>query len=51
MLDHPNLVKIYEIIEDDNNYYIVKEYFSGGELFNSILKNKRLEENEASFFS
>ena len=50
MLNHPNIVKIYEIIEDDNNYYIVMEYVSGGELFNYIVKNKRLEENEASFF-
>ena len=50
MLNHPNIVKIYEIIEDENNYYIVMEYVSGGELFNYIVKNKRLEENEASFF-
>ena len=26
------------------------EYVSDGELFNSIVKNKRLEENDASFF-
>ena len=50
MLNHHNIAKIYEIIEDENNYYIVMEYVSGGELFNYIVKNKRLEENEASFF-
>ena len=50
MLNHPNIVKIYELIEDDNNFYIAMEYVSGGELFNYIVKNKRLEENEASFF-
>ena len=50
MLNHPNIVKIYEIIEDDDNYYIAMEYISGGELFNYIVKNKHLEENEASFF-
>ena len=50
ILNHPNIVKIYEIIEDENNFYISMEYVSGGELFNYIVKNKRLEENEASFF-
>ena len=49
-LNHPNIVKIYEIIENENNFYISMEYVSGGELFNYIVKNKRLEENEASFF-
>ena len=50
MLNHPNIVKIYEIIEDENNYYISMEYVPGGELFNYIVKNKRLTENESSFF-
>ena len=50
MLNHPNIVKIYEIFEDKNNHYISMEYVSGGELFNYIVKNKRLDENEASFF-
>ena len=49
-LNHPNIVKIYEIFEDDDNYYISMEYVSGGELFNYIVKNKRLDENETSFF-
>ena len=50
ILNHPNIVKIYEIIEDENNFYISMEYVPGGELFNYIVKNKRLTENEASFF-
>ena len=50
ILNHPNIVKIYEILENDDNYYISMEYVSGGELFNYIVKNKRLDENEASFF-
>ena len=50
MLNHPNIVKIYEIIENENNFYISMEYVSGGELFNYIVKNKRLNEIEASFF-
>ena len=50
MLNHPNIVKIYEIIEDENNFYISMEYVPGGELFNYIVKNKRLTDSESSFF-
>jgi len=50
MLNHPNIVKIYEIIEDENNFYISMEYVPGGELFNYIVKNKRLNDSESSFF-
>ena len=52
LLNHPNIVHLYEIVETQNNYYIIMEYISGGELFNYIVKNKRLSEFEASnFFS
>ena len=50
MLNHPNIIKIYEIIESEDNFYISMEYVSGGELFNYIVKNKRLNEDETSFF-
>ena len=50
LFNHPNIVKIYEIVEDETNFYIIMEYVSGGELFNYIVKNKRLNEQETSFF-
>ena len=25
-LDHPNILKIYDILHDEDNYYIVTEY-------------------------
>ena len=49
-LNHPNLIKLYQIIEDNNYFFIVTEYASGGELFNLIVKNKHLSENDASIF-
>ena len=49
-LNHPNVIKIYNIIEDELNYYIIMEYASKGELFNYIVSKKKLEENEASSF-
>ena len=32
-LDHPHIVKLYEIYQDTKNIYLVTEYLEGGELF------------------
>lgn len=40
-LDHPNVLRLFEIFEDTHNYYIVTEYCSGGELFDLISKFTR----------
>ena len=50
IFNHPNIIKIYQIKEDNDNFYIVMEYVPGGELFKYIVSNRRLNENEASFF-
>ena len=49
-LNHINIITIYEIIENKNNYYIVMEYASNGNLFNYIIKNEHLSEKESSYF-
>ena len=36
IMDHPNIGKMYEYSEDENNYYIVMEYCSGGTLYDKI---------------
>ena len=50
LFDHPNIIQIYEVIENSQNYYIVMEYVPYGELFNYIVENERINEKEASFF-
>jgi calcium-dependent protein kinase len=30
VVDHPNIVKLYEFFEDDENFYIIQEFCSGG---------------------
>lgn len=35
-LDHPNIIKLYEIFEDKKYYYIITEFLTGGELFEKI---------------
>jgi len=37
-INHPNIMRIYELLEDEINYYIVSEILEGGELFNFIVK-------------
>ena len=48
--NHPNVILVAEIFESSNSFYSVMEYCEGGELFNYIVKNQRLNEEEAAFF-
>jgi calcium-dependent protein kinase len=34
--DHPNLLKVYECLEDDFNFYIVSDIIKGGELYDEL---------------
>ena len=49
-IDHINVIKVYDIYESEDNYLIIMEYCEGGELFNYIVKNQKLSEEETSFF-
>lgn len=42
MLRHPNIIQLYEIQEDTKKIYMIMEYAENGELFDLIVKNKRL---------
>ena len=35
-MDHPNIVKLFEIYRDGFNYYLITEYCSGGELMQKL---------------
>ena len=47
---HINIVNVFELIEDKENYYIIMEYCQKGELFDYIVDKEKLSENEASMF-
>jgi len=40
LLDHPNIIKFVECYQDSNNFYIVTQLLSGGELFDRIVDAK-----------
>ena len=50
LFSHPNVILVAEIFESGGNFYSVMEYCEGGELFNYIVKNRRLSQDEAAFF-
>jgi len=50
LVKHPNIIHLYEIIETKQQLYMITEYAEGGELFEYIVKRKRLKENEARIF-
>ncbi|ESN99549.1 hypothetical protein HELRODRAFT_84170, partial [Helobdella robusta] len=47
MLDHPNIVKLYEVIETERTLNLVMEYASRGELFDYLVANGRMKERDA----
>ncbi|MCQ2820679.1 MAG: serine/threonine-protein kinase, partial [archaeon] len=47
---HDNIIKIVETFENDEEFYIIMEYCTKGELFNYICREKRLTEEESAFF-
>ncbi|KAF9907439.1 Protein kinase [Linnemannia zychae] len=49
LLRHPHIIKLYEVISTPTSIYMVIEY-AGGELFNYIVDNTRLPEEEARRF-
>lgn len=46
--DHPNIVTLYEFYEDHNNFYLVQELCSGGELLDMILRQQVFSEARAA---
>lgn len=48
MLDHPNVLKLYEYFEDSKNVYLITELCTGGELFDKIVEKGFFCEREAA---
>ncbi|KFM82497.1 Maternal embryonic leucine zipper kinase, partial [Stegodyphus mimosarum] len=49
-LSHPNICKLYQVIETEKTFFLILEYCPGGELFDYIIEKDRLSEKEARHF-
>jgi serine/threonine protein kinase len=47
LIRHPHIVRLYEIVESTKQLYLIMEYAPGGELFDFIVRRRRLEEVDA----
>lgn len=45
---HPNIIRIIDLLEDEENYYVVSELVKGGELFRRLSKIKSFTESQGA---
>ena len=49
VVDHPNIIKLYEVYESDRYIHLVLEYLKGGDLLEKIQNKGVYSEKDASF--
>jgi serine/threonine protein kinase len=42
LMNHPNIMRIYDVFEGDKELFLVHEYVEGGELFDFLVNKGRL---------
>lgn len=47
LVRHPNIVRLHEVLASRTKIYIILEFVTGGELFDKIVHQGRLSENES----
>ncbi|KXN91564.1 Serine/threonine-protein kinase HSL1 [Leucoagaricus sp. SymC.cos] len=47
LMNHPNIMRIYDVFEGEKELFLVLEYVQGGELFDFLVNRGRLPPNEA----
>jgi len=44
LLDHPNISRCFEVLEDQSKVYLIMENFSGDSLYEHVIHNGELSE-------
>jgi len=47
-VDHPNVLKLFEVFEDDDEFFLVMELVTGKELFDKIVERGQYSERDAA---
>jgi calcium/calmodulin-dependent protein kinase I len=50
-IQHPNIVRLYDVYESPNRLYLVMELLTGGELFDRIVGLGKFSEDDARYFT
>ncbi|KDR80154.1 hypothetical protein GALMADRAFT_277414 [Galerina marginata CBS 339.88] len=50
LMNHPNIMRIYDVYEGDKELFLVLEYVEGGELFDFLVNRGRLPPKEALIY-
>lgn len=48
-LDHPNIVNIYEVYEEDDCIVLILEYMGGGELYDAVGQRTSFTESQVKY--
>ncbi|KAJ1610970.1 putative protein kinase domain [Cryptosporidium canis] len=46
---HPNVMRIYQVLEDEDNFYLVMEGLEGGELFQFLITEQAIPEETCKY--
>ena len=49
-LHHPNIIRLYEVIQTPRETYIITEYAAGGDLYTKITNEGKFTEINAKYF-
>ena len=47
-MDHQSIVKLYEVFESHDHFYLIMDLLPGGELFDEIVRRKGFSEADAA---
>lgn len=50
-VDHPHIIKLYDVYEDETSIYLVSELCSGGELYDRVIEKTKSKEGHFSEFT
>ena len=46
--DHPHITRVFELLEDSKNFFVIMELVSGGNLLDRVIEAKKFSEADAA---